>query len=52
VIADEKGVGVAVGVAEGEDEAGGGADDAGALVAGEVPLPEPLARPVMDARFG
>jgi hypothetical protein len=48
VIADEKGVGVA----EGEDEAGGGADDAGALVAGEVPLLEPLARPVMDARFG
>jgi hypothetical protein len=47
VIAEEKGVGVAEEAVVDTESA----NDAGALV-GELPLPEPEARPVMDARFG
>jgi hypothetical protein len=47
VISDEKGVGVAEGAVVDTESA----NDAGALV-GELPLPEPDARPVMDARLG
>jgi hypothetical protein len=47
VISDEKGVGVAEGAVVDTESA----NDADALV-GELPLPEPDARPVMVARLG